>query len=66
VEKAASADTYAVYILHVPVLIVLSITLSFIILPPLLFFVIMLAMVIVLTFVFAHVIRSIPGVSSVV
>jgi glucan biosynthesis protein C len=66
VERAASADTYGVYILHPPVLVVLSITLSFIILPPLLFFVIMLAMVIVLTFLFAHAIRLIPGVKSVV
>jgi glucan biosynthesis protein C len=66
VERAASADTYAVYILHPLVLVVLSITLSVIILPPLLFFFIMLPMVIVLTFLLAHAIRAIPGVSSVV
>jgi fucose 4-O-acetylase-like acetyltransferase len=65
VERAASADTYAVYILHPLVLVVLSITLSVFILPPLLFFGIMLPMVIVLTFLFAQAIRAIPGVSSV-
>lgn len=65
VERAASGDTYAVYILHAPVIVVLSIALAGLILPPLLMFSFVLVMVIIITFILAHTIRSIPGFKSV-
>lgn len=65
VERAASADTYTVYIAHVPVLVGLSIALQALILPPLIKFGMVLVIVIVLTFILAHAIRAIPGVKSV-
>jgi peptidoglycan/LPS O-acetylase OafA/YrhL len=62
---AAAADSYAVYIVHAPVLILTSLALRNLVLPALLKFVLVLMVVILLSFALAHGIRALPGVRSI-
>ncbi|RPJ52512.1 MAG: hypothetical protein EHJ95_03935, partial [Methanobacteriota archaeon] len=62
---AAAAESYAVYIVHAPVLILVSLALRNLVLPALLKFVLVLVLAILLSFAFARGIRSLPGLRSI-
>ncbi len=65
VAKAASADTYTVYIIHPLVLVPLAVALQSLLLPPIPKFLAMSALAVPLCFLIAHLIRAIPGVKRV-
>ena len=65
VARAAAADTYTVYLIHAPVLLLLSLALGVLPLPTLEVFALVLALAIALSFALAHLIRAIPGAKAV-
>lgn len=65
VTQAAAADSYTAYIVQIPILLTTSLALREIILPPILKFLLVIAIVIPLSFAVAHGVRSMSGVRRV-
>lgn len=65
VAKAATADTYTVYIIHPLILVPLAFGLQSLLLPSIPKFILVSAVAIPLCFLIAHLIRALPGVTRV-
>lgn len=65
VTRAMAADSYTVYVFHPIVLVSLSLVFAGVALPQLAKFAIVLPLVIAISFILAHLIRSLPGVDRV-
>ncbi|MEI7857403.1 MAG: acyltransferase family protein [Methanomicrobiales archaeon] len=65
VARAMAGDSYTVYIIHPVVLILLSLAFAGFVFPSLVKFAIVLPLAIGLSFMLAHVIRAIPGITKV-
>jgi peptidoglycan/LPS O-acetylase OafA/YrhL len=65
VARGAAADTYTVYLIHAPVLLLVSFAIGSLPLPTLQAFALVLGLAIALSFGLAHLIRAIPGAKAV-